>query len=335
MSHHHPGPAPAYGHGAAPGHGSHTHGATHGPGDHEHDDEALTELLDLDGEVLRDYLDQATAWIAATAQPPVARIIDLGAGTGTGTFALLRRFPDAHMTAVDLDERRLERLHARALDLGLSHRVTTIATDLDQPWPGLGPPDPDRPQPNLATADPDQPGPRLGPADLVWASMALHHVADPARTLTQILALLRPGGSLAVAETTALESFPRFLPADVSVAGAAPGLEDRVHGLLASLLSGEVPELGADWGSRLAAAGFDVAAEQTFAVALDPPLPAEAGRYAQLTLDRLRTGLGDRLTPADQEALATLVADEGPASVLHRPDLTVRATRLTWLARRP
>ena len=189
MSHHHPGPAPAPGHGAARGHGVHDHGAAAGPGDHEHDDEALTELLDLDGEVLRDYLDQATAWIAATAQPPVTRVIDLGAGTGTGTFALLRRFPGAHVTAVDLDSRRLERVQARARDQHLAHRVSTVATDLDQPWPDLG------------------------PADLVWASMALHHVADPARTLTQILGLLRPGGALVVAETSALESFPRFLPA--------------------------------------------------------------------------------------------------------------------------
>jgi SAM-dependent methyltransferase len=310
MSDHQHRPAPAHGHGAAHGHESHGP-ADHGPADHGRDDEALTELLDLDGEVLRDYLDQATAWIEAAAQPPVTRIVDLGAGTGTGTFALLRRFPGAQVTAVDLDSRRLDRIQARARGLGLAHRVTVATADLDQPLPDLG------------------------PADLVWASMALHHVAGPARTLTQIFGLLRPGGSLAIAETTALESFPRFLPATVSVAGAAPGLEDRVHQLLASLLSGEVPELGADWGSRLAAAGFEVTADQAFTVALDPPLPAEAGRYAQLTLDRLRTGLSGRLTPADQQALATLVAPEGPASVLHRPDLTVRATRLTWLARRP
>ena len=272
MSHHHPGPAHAPGHEATHGHGAHDHGPAHAPGAPEHDDAALTELLDLDGEVLHDYLDQATAWIAATAQPPVTRIIDLGAGTGTGTFALLRRFPDAHVTAIDLDERRLERIQARARDLHLADQVTVVPADLDQPWP------------------------QLGPADLVWASMAMHHVADPARTLTQIRGLLRPGGSLVIAETSALESFPRFLPAGVSVAGAAPGLEDRVHQLLAGLLSAEVPELGADWASRLAAAGFDVAADRTFHVTLAPPLPPQAGRYAQLTLDRLRTGLGDRLT---------------------------------------
>jgi SAM-dependent methyltransferase len=293
-AHHHDGPASPQGHG------------TQGPGEHGHDEAALTELHDLDGEVLAGYLDQATAWIAATAQAPVTRVVDLGAGTGTGAFALLRRFPEARVTAVDLAPDRLTRLRHRACELGLRDRVDVQAADLDQPWPDLG------------------------PADLVWTSMALHHVADPDQALTRIFGLLRPGGSLAVAETTALESFPRFLPAV-----AESGLEDRLHHLLTHLLGEQVPELGTDWGPRLTAAGFDVTARRTFAVALEPPLPPRAGRYAQLTLDRLRTGLGDRLDPADQKALAALVAEEGPDSVRHRGDLTVRATRLAWLARRP
>ncbi len=291
-------------HHTAPGHREHDHAAGHG--EHEHDEEALTELLDLDGEVLAGYLDQATAWIAATAEPPVTRVADLGAGTGTGTFALLRRFPEARVTAVDLAPDRLTRLRHRACELGLDGRVDVVPADLDQPWP------------------------ELGPADLVWTSMALHHVADPDQALTRILGLLRPGGALVVAETSALESFPRFLPA-----GAESGLEDRLHHLLAGRLGQQVPELGADWAPRLTAAGFDVAASRTFAVALEPPLPPQAGRYAQLTLDRLRTGLGDGLDPADQQALAALVADDGPDSVRHRGDLIVRATRLAWLARRP
>jgi SAM-dependent methyltransferase len=286
-------------------HATHDHAAA-GRSEHDHDEEALTELLELDGEVLAGYLDQATAWIAATAEPPVIRVVDLGAGTGTGTFALLRRFPEARVTAVDLAPDRLTRLRHRACELGLDGRVDVVPADLDQAWP------------------------ELGPADLVWTSMALHHVADPDQVLTRILGLLRPGGALVVAETSALESFPRFLPA-----GAESGLEDRLHHLLAGRLGQQVPELGVDWGPRLTGAGFDVSASRTFAVTLTAPLPPQAGRYAQLTLDRLRSGLGDRLDPADQKALAALVADEGPDSVRHRGDLTVRATRLAWLARRP
>jgi SAM-dependent methyltransferase len=287
-------------------HESHPH--AHGHAAHEHDDNeaALAELLDLDAEVLPDYLADLVAWIAETAQPPVTRIIDLGSGTGTGTFALLRRFPEAHVTAVDLSASRLERQRHRARDLGLDDRVDVTVADLDGSWPDLG------------------------PADLVWASMSLHHMADPDRALAGIFGLLRPGGSLAVAETTATESFPRFLPD-----GAGGGLEDRLHTALAALQSEQVPDLGSDWRARLTAAGFTIAAERTSAIALDPPLPAQTGRYAQLTLDRFRSGLGDRLEPADQKTLAVLVADDGPDSVRHRDDLAVRATRVAWLARRP
>ena len=305
MSHpHHHQPAPADAHG---------HGHGHGDGDHG-GEAALTELLDLEGEVLRTYLDDLTGWIAAAAQPPVRRIVDLGSGTGTGTFALLRRFPEAHVTAVDLDPERLARLTHRAGELGLADRIDTAPADLDQPWPELGPA-----------------GQEAGQGtDLVWTSMALHHVADPGQVLERIFGLLRPGGSLAIAETNPLASFPRFLPA-----GAGAGVEDRLHDLLAGRLAEQVPEMSADWTPRLTAAGFTVAAERVFDVALTAPLPAAAGRYAQLSLDRLRTGLADQLDPADLKTLDALVAGDGPDSVRHRDDLTVRATRLTWLARRP
>jgi SAM-dependent methyltransferase len=286
---------------------SHQHAHDHAEHGHHDDSEAaLTELLDLEGEVLHSYLDDLTNWIAATAQPPVSRIVDLGSGTGTGTLALLRRFPGARVTAVDLAPERLARLTHRVAQLGRADQLGTVEADLDQPWP------------------------ELGPADLVWSSMAMHHVADPGQTLTRILGLLRPGGSLVIAETDPRAAFPRFLPE-----GAGAGVEARVHELLARLLAEQVPEMGADWGTRLTAAGFTVAAERVFDVVLAPPLPPATGRYAQLSLDRLRTGLSDQLTAADRTTLATLVADDGPDSLRHRDDLTVRATRLAWLARRP
>jgi SAM-dependent methyltransferase len=285
---------------------SHQHAHGHAAGEHGDSESALAELLDLDAEVLAGYLAGLTAWVAESAPPPVARIIDLGSGTGTGTFALLRRFPDAHVTAVDVAPDRLSRLRHRAGELGLAGRVEVVAADLDEPWPNLG------------------------PADLVWASMALHHLADPDRALAQVFGLLRPGGSLAVAETTATESFPRFLPD-----GADAGLEDRLHALLGDLHTEQVPELGSDWAARLTAAGFTIAAERAFVVALEPPLPARAGRYAQLSLDRMRSGLAGRLGLADQHALAVLAAGDGPGSIRNREDLTVRATRPAWLARRP
>lgn len=37
----------------------------------------------------------------------------------------------------------------------------------------------------------------------------------------------------------------------------------------------------------------------------------------------------------DLATLGTLLADDGPHSLLHRNDLIVRGTRTAWVARRP
>ena len=60
-------------------------------------------------------------------------------------------------------------------------------------------------------ADLDPAWPDLGALYLTWASMSLHHMADPGRRWRDALAVTRPGGLIAVAE------FPqplRFLPDD-------------------------------------------------------------------------------------------------------------------------
>jgi hypothetical protein len=49
----------------------------------------------------------------------------------------------------------------------------------------------------------------------------------------------------------------------------------------------------------------------------------------------MRSGLDDRLSADDRAALDTLVDSEGPDGVLRRSDLTVRAARTGWVARRP
>jgi hypothetical protein len=102
-----------------------------------------------------------------------------------------------------------------------------------------------------------------------------------------------------------------------------------------SELASELPHLGSDWGPRLSGAGFAVEAARTFDIELTPPLPGSTGRFAQLSLRRLRSGLDGRLSAEDLAALDMLIDDDGPASVLQRDDLTVRATRTVWVARRP
>jgi SAM-dependent methyltransferase len=314
---------------------------TSSPHHSHHDDESpsglpdLADLLDLDAEVMHAQLAELTAWVAdVAAGMPVRQVLDLGAGTGSGTLALLARFPGAEVTAVDSSPRMLERLRAKAAGLGLADRVRTVEADLDEPWPSVG------------------------AADLAWMSASLHHMADPGLALQQALAALRPGGLLAVVETDGL---PTFLPDDAGLPGdpalpgnpalpgdpalpddpalpgnpACQGLEARCRAAMAALRAQDLPHLGADWGPRLAQAGFTVEAERLLAVELRPPLPESAGRYARACLQRMRAALDGQLSSQDASALDRLTDEEGPDSVLHRDDLIIRTQRPAWAARRP
>jgi SAM-dependent methyltransferase len=285
---------------------------THQHGHHHQDhaaetDADMAELLDLDAEVTHSHLADVTAWIRElAADPPPGRILDLGSGTGTGAFALLERFDQAEVIALDVSAEMLQRLSGRARVLGVADRIRTVQADLDTAWPAVD------------------------AVDLVWASRSLHHLADPDRVLAEVFATLRPGGLLVVAE---IASFPRFLPDDLGL--GRPGLEARCHALLAERQAAELPHLGSDWGPRLSRAGFAIEAERPFVIDLSAPLPAATGRYAQASLRRIRSAVDGRMSADDLAVLDTLIDSDGPAGVLHRADLTVRNTRTIWAARHP
>ena len=282
---------------------SHQHGAAHqhGTGGTE-----LPQLLDLDGEVLRSYWTEALLWVRHTAGSGSHRIIDLGAGTGVGTIELAYRFGDAEVIAVDADASMLERIRVKALDLGLAERVHTVQADLDAGWPAVD------------------------GIDVAWASMSLHHLADPDRTLAELYAAVRPGGLLAVAE---FDVQIRFLPDDIGI--GRPGLEARCLELLQAEHAHSLPELGSDWPPRLARAGFGLIGERPFAIALDPGHSPAAIDYARGWLGRLRSRLTDRLDRDDSAALDALLDGDGPESLHRRGDLQIRGCRTVMLARRP
>ncbi|MEV3934079.1 MULTISPECIES: trans-aconitate 2-methyltransferase [unclassified Streptomyces] len=281
------------------------HGGGHGHAHTPQDDDTLVAVLDLDAAIFAPYLTGVTARIEELAEDAVTHVVDLGAGTGAGTFALLERFPQARVTAVDSSGSMLALLVGRARAKGLQDRVRTLETDAGA---GLG---------------------DIEDADLVWASASLHHVDDPAAALAGVRTALRPGGLLAVAE---MDGMPRFLPED-AVAGR-PGLETRCREALGALHAEQVPHLGADWGTLLTEAGLAVEQERTEAMELRAPLPDGVGDYAHLVLGRIRGALDGRADPVDLDALATLL-DGGPADVRHRDDLVVSSTRQLWVARRP
>ena len=265
---------------------------------HEH----LADLLDLDAEVLSEYHREVAEWVSASLTQR-ARVIDVGAGTGTGTLALARQLPDAELIALDADEQMLKRLQEKARAAGLAGRIRTVQADLDQALPD-----------------------GLKPADLVWAANSLHHMGDPARAVAQIYQMLRPGGLLAVTE---LDSFPRFL---TDPAGAA--LEERIHIAMARGRDEAGMHMHEDWPARFTEAGLAVESERCFVIDLQPPpgspMAASVTRYAMVTLSRARHGLEGKLSAGDIAELDALV----PA-LSARDDLTVRTSRMVWLARKP
>ncbi|MFB8139749.1 class I SAM-dependent methyltransferase [Streptomyces parvus] len=280
-------------------HQSGSHGHHHGDGS-----TAQAEVLDLDAEVLAEHTASITGWLPLDAGPH--HIVDLGCGTGAGTFALLDRFPDAHVTAVDASSEHLQRLRTKACTLGVQERVRTVQADLDDDaWPELGSP------------------------DLVWASASMHHMAHPHRALRNVHATLVPGGLFAVVE---LAGHPRFLPEGAP--SEQPGLEERVHAAVDRLQAEHMPHRGADWGPMLTAAGFTVEGERTIAVNIEGSRSEAIGRYATSVLQRIRSVIADRLSPEDLAALDQLLDTSSPHSILQRDDLTVRTERTVWAARR-
>ncbi|MER6468831.1 class I SAM-dependent methyltransferase [Streptomyces collinus] len=273
--------------------------------DHRHDADDQAELLDLDAEVLAERIASITAWLPLKTAP--GRIVDLGCGTGTGTFALLDRFPDAHVIAVDSSAVHLRHLRKKACARGLEQRVRTVQADLDDPaWPALGSP------------------------DLVWASASMHHMAHPEQALRNVHEALATGGLFAVVEPA---GFPRFLPTDAPA--DRPGLEERCHAVTDRLDAERMPHRGADWGPMLTAAGFTIEGERTLAVNIEGSHSEVIGRYALGSLRRIRDFVAPELSPEDRAALDRLLDTEGPHSILRRDDLAVGTERTVWAARRP
>ncbi|MET8361440.1 class I SAM-dependent methyltransferase [Micromonospora sp. NPDC005171] len=283
-------------------HTSH-HGAPHGC-HQEHGTDGQAEILELDAEILAEHIASITAWLPLETNP--RQIVDLGCGTGAGTFALLDRFPDSHVTAVDASAEHLQRLRTKACARGLEERVSRLQANLDDVvWPDLGSP------------------------GLVWASASLHHMAHPDRVLRAVHDLLTPGGLFAVVE---LAGFPRFLPE--SAPENRPGLEERCHAATDRLAAEHMPHRGADWGRMLTAAGFRIEGEYAIAVNIAGSRSEAIGRYALGGLQGIRGAAAEMLTPEDLTALDQLLDISSPHSILRRDDLTMRTERTVWAARR-
>jgi len=279
---------------------------------HGHADPSLAALLDLDARILHRHLLEVTTWIRRLARDTAGRVVvDLGAGTGTGTVALARRFGRAEVVAVDASAAMLARVAERAVVDGLADRIRPVRADLDAGWPALP------------------------PADVVWASLMLHEVADPARLLGRIRDGLAPGGILAVVE---MDGPPRFLPDDLDLRPglADPGLADRLDDAVTH--GGTGGPSHPDWAPWLRDAGLVDVATRTWAIDPDPADPVAAAAtlpYARAWLARVRDRSADRLEARDRAALDALLYDAGPHALARIPGLALRGTRTVYVGRRP
>ena len=257
--------------------------------------------------VLHAYQSEVTAWVLGQRRRPRrGRILDLGAGTGTGTFALARQATGAEVIAVDMSAEFLAPPLATARRHGLADRVRTVQADLDAGWPDLG------------------------PVDLVWASLSLHHMADPDRVLRDVLAALRPGGLLAVVEMRLVPALPARRPRHRPPGARGPLPRRSWPARRGGRSRTWAPTGGAARGRRLHRRGAAALHHRPDRA----PLPAGTGRYAQIFLQRVRAWLDDRLAADDLATFDALIDSDSPEGVLRRTDLVVRTARDVWVARR-
>lgn len=99
------------------------------------------------------------------------RVLDIGAGTGRDTAALLERLPRGHVVAVDGSTAMLAQLRDRLAGVG-PDRLTTLHADLTAP---------------LTLEE---------PVDAVFSVATLHWVPDHGSLFRSFAGVLRPGGLL-------------------------------------------------------------------------------------------------------------------------------------------
>ncbi|WP_300266754.1 FAD-dependent oxidoreductase [Microbacterium sp.] len=226
-----------------------------------------------------------------------ATIVDLGSGVGADAVALAKRYPEARVHAIDVSAELLEHVASRATAEGVTDRIKQHLTDLDSDWPAAIPQG----------------------VDLAWASLSLHHIADPAAVLQRAFDALCPGGKLVLTEFSGHES---FTPNDLGT--GRTGIRDRV-----APAPGR-PGADTDWAQLLSDAGFAPADSSEHALVAHGTTPAGA-QFLAARLSTLRDLHSHDLTDDDLSALDAVIADLTAGT----SQISFIDGRKVWIATRP
>jgi SAM-dependent methyltransferase len=187
------------------------------------------------------------------------RLLEIGCGVGAQTEILLRRFPNLHVTGLDASEANLERA-----------RVFLTSTPCADGRFDL----------HLGNAaDLEFKGESFDGAFLCWI---LEHVADPARVLSEVRRVLRPGAPVAVTEVQNMSFFVD--PYSPNILAYWLAFNDHQFEL------GGDPFVGAKLGNLLQAVGFRDIRTDVVTLHLDNRAPVERAEMIEFWTDLLLSG---------------------------------------------
>lgn len=150
----------------------HGEGAPKGHGHERFDDpEKWSKSFD---DPARDVWQKPDDVIQALGLKPGARVADIGAGTGYFTVRLARAVPAGIVFAVDIEQKMVEHIAARAKESGLSNVRGVVAGETSAKLPE--------------------------PIDLALMVNSYHHIDARAAYMRDLASSLRPGGRVAIIE---------------------------------------------------------------------------------------------------------------------------------------